>query len=172
MVHDWRNHESVARHMYRDSMIPFDEHSRWFSQVLADSPSSRYRVFEADGNPIGWMSLTRIDMGTQSCEWGGYLAPDCPRGRGLGRAMMALSLDLAIVEMGLNRVVVEVLVENSPAIRLYESIGFVLEGRLRERAKQSNGVKDAFLYSVLSSEWLSNRSATWSMIEPNSPNVE
>ena len=52
------------------------------------------------------------------------------RGHGLGRRLMAAALSHARAQ-GVTRVELEVRADNSPAIRLYEGMGFVHEGRKR-----------------------------------------
>ena len=52
------------------------------------------------------------------------------RGQGVGRRLMAATLAHAR-SRGLTRVELEVRADNAPAIRLYESLGFVHEGRKR-----------------------------------------
>lgn len=157
MVHAWRNHPDVARFMYRDSQIPLDEHKRWFESVVKDSNSARYRIFEINKQPRGWTSSTRIDAINRSCDWGGYLAPASEAGSGWGRAMLFLSLEESFTQFQMNRVSVEVLVENERAIGLYDSMGFVKEGCLRARAWQSRGPRDVYIYSMLAIEWLERR---------------
>lgn len=153
-VLEWRNSPEVATYMYRDDPIAASEHAEWFPTTLSDSPTSRYRVAEIEGKPVGWLSLTRIDRRNRSCEWGGYLAPSVSRGAGVGRKILGLSLEMAFGELGLNRVVVEVLEGNDRALGLYESLGFRREGLLRERAWQTAGPRDVITMAILASEWL------------------
>ena len=143
--------------MYRDEPIPEDEHAAWFPSTMIDTNASRFRIAEHDAVAVGWIGLTRIDSRHRSCEWGGYLSPGAPKGRGLGKALLCLSLEMAFMELRLNRVVVEVLVDNVRALGLYESMGFVREGTLRQRAWLSSGPRDVFGLSILADEWTSRR---------------
>lgn len=153
----WRNSPEVATFMYRDDPITPVEHSRWFQSIINDKESSIVRVLEHNSEASGLSSLTKIDYRHKSCEWGGYLAPDIDRGGGIGRAMLFLALEQAFGELDLNRVVVEVLVGNQPALKLYESIGFVREGYLRERAWHRSGPIDVLLLSMLQKDWESRK---------------
>lgn len=156
-VLEWRNSSEVAAFMYRDDPIPPQEHAAWFPSTIHDRNGARYRVVESESTPIGWISLTNIDTRNRSCEWGGYLAPEAPRGKGLGKDMLLASLDMAFTELGMNRVVVEVIVGNDRALYLYESVGFVREGLLRERAWQLDGPRDVICLALLSRDWKSDR---------------
>jgi UDP-4-amino-4,6-dideoxy-N-acetyl-beta-L-altrosamine N-acetyltransferase len=149
----WRNSSEVAPFMYRDDPISPVEHSRWIQSIISDTESSVVRVLEHNSVASGLSSLSKIDLRHKSCEWGGYLAPDIDRGGGIGRAMLFLALQQAFEEFELNRVVVEVLVGNHMALKLYESIGFVREGYLRERAWHASGPIDVLSLSMLRKDW-------------------
>lgn len=66
------------------------------------------------------------------------------QGQGVGRALMQTALHHA-AELGLERILLEVRASNEPAQRLYQSLGFVPEGR--RRAYYANG-EDAILMSL------------------------
>lgn len=156
LLFEWRNSKAVSQFMYQDEPITWDSHLDWFETVMVDTSKSRYRIVERHSFPVGLVSLTNISIRHKSCEWGGYIGLENQRGLGLGRVMLRLSLDMAFVELDLNRVTVEVLSTNSSAIKLYESAGFVQEGVLRERALHESGPQDAVLFSMLRKEWFPN----------------
>lgn len=61
------------------------------------------------------------------------------RGQGIGRALMKTLLEFARTNAELQRLELSVFDRNQPAIRLYESLGFTLEGR-RPKALRRGGV--------------------------------
>lgn len=61
------------------------------------------------------------------------------RGCGLGRALLSSALDWARATPCVRRVELGVLATNPGALALYESLGFVVEGRLRGRFLQADG---------------------------------
>ncbi len=70
------------------------------------------------------------------CDAGG-------RGVGWGRAMLTAALDWARANasspLGVRRVELGVLASNPGAAALYRSVGFVEEGRYRQRFRQADG---------------------------------
>ena len=153
MILGWRNSPEVANYMYRNDPITIEEHQIWMSHVLSNHDAAYYRIILEGTQPIGLMSLTSINHRQRSCEWGGYLAPAVQKGIGNGRAALSESLRIAFEELHLNRVTVEVLTSNLRALKLYESIGFVREGVLRQRAWHGSEPKDAISLAIIESDW-------------------
>lgn len=153
MILEWRNSDAVAPYMLRDTVISEAEHHKWFGQILTDTDSAVFRVMEHEGASCGLVSLNNIDTDKLSGEWGGYLAPHVPRGSGLGKTLMYLSLTMAFSHLRLNLVQVEVIVGNDAAIGLYESIGFIRGETIFNRAEHKNGPVDVIAMSLDRVNW-------------------
>jgi UDP-4-amino-4,6-dideoxy-N-acetyl-beta-L-altrosamine N-acetyltransferase len=153
MILDWRNSDAVAPYMLRDTLISKEEHHRWFGQILHDTDSAVFRIMEHEGVSCGLASLSAINLDKLSGKWGGYLAPHVPRGSGLGKTLMYLSLTMAFSHLGLNLVQVEVIVGNDAAIGLYDSIGFIRGETIFNRAEHKNGPADVIAMSLKRVDW-------------------
>ncbi len=104
-----------------------------------------YILAEADGRVVGIASL---DGSTMSRFGHGVrlvlgVRRDCWR-QGVGRALVKTLLDWADTR-GIVRIALEVVETNVGAIRLYESLGFEHEGRLRCRTKLGGTYFDNYL---------------------------
>ncbi|MGV8977287.1 MAG: GNAT family N-acetyltransferase [Cellulomonas sp.] len=75
------------------------------------------------------------------------------RGRGYGTEAISLVLGLAFDGMGLHRVGLDVLSINTRARALYESIGFRVEGRLRDAARDGERWCDVVAMGLLEDEF-------------------
>lgn len=75
------------------------------------------------------------------------------RGKGYGRAAMRLLLNFAFGELNLRRVQLTVFSYNTPALRLYESLGFVHEGTARQALYRDDVRYDMLVYGLLRQEW-------------------
>jgi len=67
------------------------------------------------------------------------------QGRGVGRALMTAGIDFAERWANYGRIELTVHADNARAVKLYESLGFVHEGRLREYSFREGGYVDALL---------------------------
>jgi GNAT superfamily N-acetyltransferase len=113
---------SVFTASYHGYLIPFavDETQLRYMVEVFDLDLSRSVVAVEHGRPIGLANLGR--RGERTWLGGVGVVPD-HRGSGVGESLTHRLLDQAR-EAGAREMVLEVIVENAPAITLYEKIGF------------------------------------------------
>ncbi|MFM5714584.1 GNAT family N-acetyltransferase [Aeromonas allosaccharophila] len=101
-------------------------------------------VAEVDGLLVGQLSLlvepnprrkhvAGIGMGVRD-DWAG---------KGVGSALMAAAMDLAVNWLNLHRIELTVYADNAAALALYRKFGFVEEGRARDYAFRQGRYVDA-----------------------------
>jgi ribosomal protein S18 acetylase RimI-like enzyme len=121
-----------------------EEQAGFLAKKLS-SPVDLYILAEVEGRVLGVASLdgstmsrfghgVRLALGVRRDAWR----------QGLGRALVTTLLDWAD-SRGIVRVALEVVETNLAAIRLYESLGFEHEGRLRCRTKLGGTYFDNYL---------------------------
>lgn len=113
-------------------------------------------VIEAEGQPVGGVSLFGFDELARYAEVGIELVPEA-RGRGIGTAAIAQIVEFAFVRRNLRRLHLEAIASNVGAIRVYEKAGFVVEGRQREHAWVRGAYEDIVRMGLLRSEWEARR---------------
>jgi RimJ/RimL family protein N-acetyltransferase len=106
-----------------------------------------------DDEPIGIVSLMNISEANASAELSIIVGHSEDRHHGYGAEAIAVLLDYAFGERGLNRVGLSVFEFNEDAIAAYEKLGFREEGRLRGALRRDDVFHDAILMSILRQEW-------------------
>ena len=109
------------------------------------SENDHYMVAERAGEVVGVAGLT---VGTGRTRHSGSLFIYVARqqqGQGIGTRLMQALLDLADNWLLLRRVELTVLTENEGAKRLYERLGFVVEGRRKMSVIAQGELKDEWL---------------------------
>jgi RimJ/RimL family protein N-acetyltransferase len=101
---------------------------------------------------LGEIVLEDIDGALGSADLRMAMRPGY-RGRGYGTEAIQLVLGLAFDGIGLHRVGLDVLSINARARALYESIGFRVEGRLRDAHRDGDGWCDAIMMGMLEDEF-------------------
>jgi RimJ/RimL family protein N-acetyltransferase len=123
-----------------------ERRQRWLAGL--DDPFTRqYVVVERDsGMVLGNGGIHRERYGV--AEFGMSLVP-AARGRGAGGSLLDALIDGAR-QMRAHKVALQVWPHNEPAIRLYLSRGFVVEGRIRRHYRRASGEHwDAVLMGLL-----------------------
>jgi RimJ/RimL family protein N-acetyltransferase len=115
------------------------------------------RLIEND-QLIGFCSLNDIMFNHQNAWIAIGIGEPSARGQGYGYDTMSLLLRFAFNELNLHRVQLAVFGYNTRAIHLYEKLGFVREGTLREALLREGQRFDLYNYGMLASEWRARQS--------------
>ncbi|MFG2995726.1 GNAT family N-acetyltransferase [Streptomyces sp. NPDC048340] len=95
------------------------DHATRLPQGL-NSPGVTFAVLEAAGESVGHLWLAPLDEGSYVLD---VLVAEGHRGRGYGRDLMLLAERTALAE-GHRTLGLHVFADNTPALRLYESLGY------------------------------------------------
>jgi RimJ/RimL family protein N-acetyltransferase len=157
----WLNDPEVRTGL--SMVLPFSqvEEERWFDQMLERPDEEHSLVIEID-QPEGWMmvgtcSLFAFDWRVRSAEFGIVIGAKGYWDQGYGSEAAQLMLRHAFETLNLNRVQLRVNANNARAIRSYEKVGYVQEGRFRQAAYIDGKYVDVFLMSTLRSDWVGNQ---------------
>lgn len=118
-----------------------------------DRSLTLYLTERGDGSPVvGRVVLLRIDRGAlQSCQVGYGLAPDAT-GKGFMTEALAKVTDIAFAELGLHRIEINILPENTRSIAVARRCGFTHEGVTRHAYRIAGTWRDHERYSRLAED--------------------
>ena len=127
---------------------PYTSAAVWRTR-LASNVGTRQVAFAAlvNGRVVGNAGLHPVNDNPRQkhvCSLGISIA-EAYQGRGVGRALMNACLDFADHWANYARVELTVHADNARAIKLYQSLGFEHEGRLRDYSFREGGYVDALL---------------------------
>jgi RimJ/RimL family protein N-acetyltransferase len=109
-------------------------------------------VDKASGRCVGEIVLNDWDGGNRSCSFRVLLGPR-GRDRGLGTEATRMIVGYGFERLGLHRIALEVYAFNPRARHVYEKVGFVAEGVLRDALWCEGRWIDATVMSVLAPDW-------------------
>jgi UDP-2,4-diacetamido-2,4,6-trideoxy-beta-L-altropyranose hydrolase len=117
----WRNNEITRKYFFDNSELSVDEHIQWWNQSLTNS--SRILLLGSSNSiDFGVVRFDFIDV--EKVITSIYLNP-LMTGKGLGRALLIKALAwLRDNYPEIKSVIAEILPENIPSIRMFESVGF------------------------------------------------
>ena len=111
---------------------------------------------KATGQCVGEVVLNDWNQANRSCGFRTLIGPG-GRDRGLGTESVRLITGYGFEQLGLHRICLEVYSFNPRARRVYEKVGFVAEGVLRDALRWNGEWIDTTVMSILAPEWLRHR---------------
>ena len=138
--------------------IPESDHNAFAEDItakgavqawLADTRGRRSVAVDDDGRVLGYVAL--LPQVGWSAHVGSLrvVVDPAARGQGVGRQLARSGL-LTALELGLGKVVVEVVADAVPAIGMFQAIGFEPEALLRDHVRdRTGGLRDLVVLSHL-----------------------
>lgn len=153
----WLNDPEVIAGLMVYLPMSMADEERWF-QGMEQRPMDEHplviEIREGDGwRMIGNAGLHNLNWRIRSAEVGIFIGEKQLWNQGYGTEAMKLMLRHAFDTLNLNRVYLRVYDTNPRAVRSYEKVGFVHEGRERQGQYQDGRYCDVLLMSVLREEW-------------------
>ena len=131
----WRNQKFVKRNLFTQTDLSAEQHNNWLKAYVQTGMCSQYIIVAYENGvckDIGTTFIKNIDGFSKKGEFGIFIGEKEYLGRGYGKIATKLMLDIAFSELNLHRVYLYVMSDNVAAIKAYESVGFVVEGVLRQ----------------------------------------
>lgn len=132
--------------------ITMEQHAAWWVRTK-DSPSEARLVFTMDGERIGFTKFYAIDRYNKHCVLGADIHPT-HRGRGLAKYMWSLMLAKCFDEWKLHRVGLSTMEYNLVARRVYQGLGFKVEGVIKHCHFRGGEYHDAVCMYMLRDDWV------------------
>ncbi|MFB3786174.1 MAG: UDP-4-amino-4,6-dideoxy-N-acetyl-beta-L-altrosamine N-acetyltransferase [bacterium] len=152
ILRGWRNHPELRQLHF--STLPLSQagQRRWYEQYSDQASTLVFIIENEAGHPIGYTLLKNLDHKNRQAEIGLHLDPAF-QGQGYGTNAFRALIRFGFEELNLHRLALQVFDFNERAIRMYEKLGFRVEGRLREAFFTQGKYCDILLMSLLEGEW-------------------
>jgi len=126
----------------------------FFDELIKDKSSVNFAI-EVDGVFIGDCGLFHFDQRSGTAELGIGIGDPDYRGQGYGREAVRLLVDFGFRMHNLRKIWLETLGDNERAIRSYQAVGFVQEGRQVEHAWSDGKYVDVVLMALFAADFVS-----------------
>lgn len=125
--------------------LPMPSKTLWRKR-LADIPDNIHMlVAEIEGEVVGCLGLENMMSKRQRHVASfGVSVKTTSQGKGVGRALITAALDLADNWLNTRRIEITTYTDNTGAIGLYKSLGFVIEGEMVDYAYRNGEYVNAY----------------------------
>lgn len=149
---EWINNPDNNRYLHYDLPLEYEKTVKWF--LNNQDRDDRYdAVIEVDGVPVGLIGLLSIDKRNNKAEYYISMGLTSYKGKGVAAQASRLILNYAFNELKLNRIYLFTESDNIIAQRLFEKIGFVKEGVLKNDVYSKGHFVDCYAYAICRSDF-------------------
>ncbi len=152
LIREWRNDYGVFRWCRQNDLISDSRQTQWYERIQQDPTVKMYMVNSPEETPVGVAGLTSLDWANRRAEFSLYIAPSQQR-RGYARKALQTLFTHGFYTLGLNCIWGESF-DGNPAIGIFEALGMKPEGVRRAFYFREGRFNDAYLFSLLSTEWM------------------
>lgn len=145
---EWVNNPENNQFLHYDIPICIEKTEKWFDSHFGED--TRYdAVIEADRVPVGTIGLLSIDRKNSKAEYYIAMGETSYKGKGIAKEASLLILQYGFETLLLNRIYLYTEVENVAAQKLFEKVGFVREGLIRQDILSHGKYADRYAYGYL-----------------------
>lgn len=157
----WLNDPEVALGLMQYLPLSIHDEEDWFEQ-MRKQPMEKHPLMidvKQDGEwmAVGNCGFGSLDWRVRSAEFGIVVGAKDFWDRGIGTEATELILHHGFMTLNLNRIMLRVFDINTRAKRVYEKVGFVFEGTMRQAHYHNGEYVDVHFMSVLREEWESRK---------------
>lgn len=153
---DLHNDPSVLINLTDPRPITLESHMSWWERTRKSAIQERF-IFTIDGVNAGFTKFYNIDHANKNCVLGADLHRNF-RGKKLSHHMWELMLKHCFDDLKLHRVSLTTAEYNAPARKLYDKLGFEIEGVVRDSLLRNDRYHDQIAMYMLEDRYRINRS--------------
>ena len=103
----------------------------WFANYQKTKNKFFFTICD-DLRPIGFIGLSNISKQNKNADLLIVIGENEYRGKGNGKIAMSWIINYGFTKLKLHKINLGVVEKNFPAIKLYQSLGFVVEGKMKD----------------------------------------
>lgn len=130
----WLNDEEITKGLLTGYYPSTMGDLRKFIESINQNPNAvMFAICDRETNKhIGNIKIDRFDWISRTCELGILIGDKNYWGKGVGKEACSLVIQYAFHKINFRKVLLTVYNNNPAAIKLYQKLGFVMEGTLRK----------------------------------------
>jgi diamine N-acetyltransferase len=129
----WLNNSNVNKFIGDElgQKTNLKKEKEWFSNYKKAKNKKFFTICD-DTKPIGFVGLSNISKHNKNTDLFIAIGEDEYRGKGIGKIAMNWIIDYGFNKLKLHKINLGVIKNNIPAVNLYKSLGFIVEGDMKD----------------------------------------
>lgn len=158
---EWRNNVELRKYFREYREINMAQQEKWFAEKVLHDPSTMMLSIRnlKNNELLGCCGLVDISWVYRHAELSLYIGWKNSYIDNLGYAKESarLLLDYGFKELCLNKIWTEVYIFDKKKKKLYDNLGFKVDGVLRQNYFYDKKFWDSYIMSILTCEWINRK---------------
>jgi RimJ/RimL family protein N-acetyltransferase len=153
---EWLNDWQVRRCLAPNLPHPYtlEDEEGWFNHQRQEQDARLFAILtRGEGRLLGNCGLHQIDWTNRHATLGIFIGDKNYWGKGYGTDTTQALLRYAFEEANLHRIELEVFAFNTRATRMYDKVGFRVEGTRKQALFREGAWHDEHIMAILRDEW-------------------
>lgn len=150
---EWLNDLEITQHLMGYRPLTRDMEEKWYTSLKERENDIIFAILINQTQLIGNCGIMEIMWKDRTGKCGIFIGDKKEQGKAYGTEAMKLLLNYGFNTLNLNRIDLKVNDFNSRAIKCYQKLGFIEEGRMRQSCFRNGEYHDQIIMSILRSEW-------------------
>ncbi len=143
----WMNDVRVNSTLNIQLPVTLDSTLQWYERIKVNTQRRDFSFDNEDGNLVAMGGFTDIDSNVHKAELYIFVNPDI-QGRGYGTLSVKMMCEYGFEAMKLQKIYLHTNSDNIAARKLYEKLGFKLEGYMPHEVISNGKIKDRCYYAI------------------------
>ncbi|MBQ7412442.1 MAG: GNAT family N-acetyltransferase [Clostridia bacterium] len=148
----WINDSQNNKYLHYDLPLEVEKTEAWYEKNK-DRTDRLDMVIETEDGPVGLIGFLNIDLRNLKAECYICIGEQNAKGKGIAKKASLMLLEHAFKKLLLNKIYFYTEKDNLPAQALFEKIGFLKEGFLKDDLIYNGRKVDRFLYGITKKEY-------------------
>lgn len=163
LIVKWRNSDSVRKNLFSQELITTASHQKYYNEYIETHKCYQFvveQIIYEGGSlygcsiPVGTVYLKNIDHINQKALMGIFIGEGIDRRKGFGKEAVKLILQYGFLQLGLNKIYLQVICSEENQAKVFEEMGFVKEGQFRKDYWRDGIFYDVEQLSILKAGFL------------------
>ncbi len=151
----WINNPLNNKYLHYDLPLEIEKTEKWFDKNK--DRTDRYdATILADNKPVGLIGILEIDSKNKKGEYYVTLGDREYLGKDIAKEASKLVLKYAFESLGLNKVYLYTEYDNIGAQKLFEKVGFIKEGLLKDDLLSKGVYVSRYVYGITKEDYIKN----------------
>jgi len=155
---EWFADPDVTRFLTRNVAVTLQQEQEWLEQVARSETEVVWGIF-AEGKHVGSTAISRIDWRNRHGMTGIVIGDRGCWGRGIASEAMTMRTHYAFEELGLEKLLTQVVEGNVASRRALERVGYATVGIYRHHEFRHNRWWDMWIGELLREDWEARQAA-------------